>query len=125
VGSSPVAPPTLAETLKVSNDQPDSPAGLLVDEAKSIRPEVLDALDRCHTSFKLYASSTGAAFGGFYQICTAKAHLWKTFRIPTSLCRQAATQVPKRTVAIHNFLKSGLRSAAQLEFVVTAPLGVI
>jgi hypothetical protein len=28
-------------------------------------------------------------------------------------------------VAIHNFLKSGLRSAAQLEFVVTAPLGVI
>jgi hypothetical protein len=31
-------------------------------------------------------SSTGAAFGGFYQICTAKAHLWKTFRIPSSLC---------------------------------------
>ena len=31
-------------------------------------------------------SSTGPAFGGFYQICTAKAHLWKTFRVPSSLC---------------------------------------
>jgi hypothetical protein len=31
-------------------------------------------------------SSTGAAFGGFYQICTAKSHLWKVFTIPSSLC---------------------------------------
>jgi phage terminase large subunit len=68
------------------HDQPDSPAGLLVDEAKSIRPEVLDALDRCHTSFRLYASSTGAAFGGFYKICTAQAHLWKVFRVKSSDC---------------------------------------
>jgi phage terminase large subunit len=68
------------------HDQPDSPAAILVDEAKSIRDEVLDALERCHTSYRLFMSSTGAAFGGFYQICTAKAHLWKTFRIPSSLC---------------------------------------
>jgi hypothetical protein len=68
------------------HDQPDSPAGLLVDEAKSIRPEVLDALDRCHTTFRLFMSSTGPAFGGFYQICTAKAHLWRTFRVPSSMC---------------------------------------
>jgi hypothetical protein len=68
------------------HDQPDSPAGLLVDEAKSIRPEVLDALERCHTSFRLFMSSTGPAFGGFYQIMTAKAHLWRTFRVPSSMC---------------------------------------
>jgi phage terminase large subunit len=68
------------------HDQPDSPGGLLVDEAKSIRPEVLDALERCHTSYRLFMSSTGAAFGGFYQIMTAKAHLWRTFRIPSSMC---------------------------------------
>jgi hypothetical protein len=54
------------------HDQPDSPAAILVDEAKSIRDEVLDALERCHTTFRLFMSSTGAAFGGFYQICTAK-----------------------------------------------------
>jgi phage terminase large subunit len=68
------------------HDQPDSPAGLLVDEAKSIRPEVLDALERCHTTFRLFLSSTGPAFGGFYQIMTAKAHLWRTFRVPSSMC---------------------------------------
>ena len=68
------------------HNQVDSPASLLVDEAKSISPEVLDALDRCHVSHRLYISSTGAAFGGFYQIMTAKAHLWRTFRIPSSSC---------------------------------------
>jgi hypothetical protein len=68
------------------HDQPDSPASLLVDEAKSIRDDVLDALERCHTTFRLFMSSTGAAFGGFYQICTAKAHLWRTFRVPSRLC---------------------------------------
>ena len=68
------------------HDQPDSPASLLVDEAKSIRDEVLDALSRCHTSYRLFMSSTGSASGGFYQICTAKAHLWRTFRIASDLC---------------------------------------
>jgi hypothetical protein len=72
------------------HDQPDSPAAILVDEAKSIRQEILDALERCSTSYRLFMSSTGPAFGGFYQICTAKAHLWKTFRIPSSLCPHVA-----------------------------------
>lgn len=30
--------------------------------------------------------STGAAFGGFYEIMTAKAHLWKTYRVKSSDC---------------------------------------
>src|SRR5260221_1095256 len=68
------------------HDQPESPAAILVDEAKSIRDEVLDALERCHTSYRLFMSSTGAAFGEFYRICTAKSHLWKVFNIPSSLC---------------------------------------
>jgi hypothetical protein len=76
------------------HDQPDSPAGLLVDEAKSIRPEVLDALSRCHTTFRLFMSSTGPAFGGFYEIMTAKAHLWRTFRVPSSMC----PHVPAATI---------------------------
>jgi hypothetical protein len=68
------------------HEQPDSPAGLLVDEGKSIRPEVLDALSRRHTTFRLFMSSTGPAFGEFYEICNAKAHLWRTFRVPSSMC---------------------------------------
>jgi hypothetical protein len=68
------------------HDQVDSPAALLVDEAKSIADNVLSALERCHTRFRLFMSSTGQASGGFYQIMTAKAHRWRTFRIPSSLC---------------------------------------
>jgi hypothetical protein len=68
------------------HDQPESPAAILVDEAKSIRDEVLDALERCQTSYRLFMSSTGAAFGEFYRICTAKSHLWKVFSVPSSLC---------------------------------------
>jgi hypothetical protein len=69
------------------HDQFESPAALLVDEAKTIADEILDALERCHTSYRLFMSSTGAAFGGFYQIMTAKAHLWRTFfRVSSDLC---------------------------------------
>jgi phage terminase large subunit len=72
--------------LEGIHNQVDSPAALLVDEAKSIADNVLDALERCTTSYRLFMSSTGAAFGGFYSICTAKTHRWKTFRIPSSMC---------------------------------------
>jgi hypothetical protein len=68
------------------HDHHGSPAGLLIDEAKSIRDDILDTLSRCHTTFRLFMSSTGQAAGGFYQIMTAKAHLWKTFRVPSSDC---------------------------------------
>jgi phage terminase large subunit len=68
------------------HDQPDSPASLLVDECKSIEEDVLDALDRCHTTHRLYMSSTGNAFGAFHRIMTARAHLWKTFRATSSMC---------------------------------------
>lgn len=80
-----------AGNIEGIHDQADSPAALLVDECKSIRDDVLDALERCHTTFRLFMSSTGPAFGGFYQICTAKAHLWRTFRV---LARQVNHAYP-------------------------------
>src|SRR5262249_23586032 len=74
------------------HDQHRSPAGLLIDEAKSIRDEILDTLERCHTTFRLFMSSTGQASGGFYRIMTAKAHLWKTFRVPSELCKHVSRE---------------------------------
>jgi phage terminase large subunit len=68
------------------HDQHGSPAGLLIDEVKSIRDDILDTLERCHTTFRLFMSSTGQAAGGFYRIMTSRAHLWKTFRVPSSDC---------------------------------------
>jgi hypothetical protein len=64
---------------------------LLIDEAKTIGTEIFDTLERCHTTFRLFMSSTGPAAGGFYQICTAKAHLWRTFRVTSSDCLHVST----------------------------------
>ena len=68
------------------HDQHDSPAALLIDEAKTVGYDVLDTFERCHTSFRLFMSSTGSASGGFYQIMTAKAHLSRTFRVTSDMC---------------------------------------
>jgi phage terminase large subunit len=68
------------------HDQYNSPAGLLIDEAKSIPDQILDTLARCHVTFRLYMSSTGPASGEFYRINTAKAHLWRTFRVTSEMC---------------------------------------
>jgi hypothetical protein len=68
------------------HDQPDSPAALLCDEVKTIADDVLEALERCSTRYRLFMSSTGQAAGGFYQIMTARAHLWRTFRVTSAMC---------------------------------------
>jgi hypothetical protein len=68
------------------HDQTGSPAAILADECKSIRDEILDTFERCHTTFRLFASSTGPASGGFYRICTAQADRWHVFRVPSSEC---------------------------------------
>jgi hypothetical protein len=41
------------------HDQHKSPAGPLIDEAKTIGTEIFDTLERCHTTFRLFMSSTG------------------------------------------------------------------
>ena len=73
-------------TVEGIHDQPDSPAALLVDEVKTIHDDVLEALERCSTRFRLFMSSTGQAAGGFDQIMTARAHLWRTFRVRSGDC---------------------------------------
>jgi hypothetical protein len=70
----------------IHDQLPDSPAALLIDEVKSVADDVLEALERCSTRYRLFMSSTGQASGGFYQICTAKAHLWRTFRVTSVMC---------------------------------------
>jgi phage terminase large subunit len=68
------------------HDQHGSPASLLIDEAKTISDDLIDTFERCTTSFRLFMSSTGSASGGFFQICTSKAHLWRTFRVTSDMC---------------------------------------
>jgi hypothetical protein len=69
------------------HDSDGSPAALLVDEAKSILPEIADTLERCNVSHRLDASSTGPAFGWFYDIMTGEGDGIKRFTVPSSMCQ--------------------------------------
>lgn len=62
------------------HDEPGSPACLLVDEAKTIADDVMDALSRCTTTFRLFASSTGRAYDS----------RWETFRVTSADCAHIA-----------------------------------
>jgi hypothetical protein len=70
------------------HNQFESPAALLIDEAKTVAGDVLDTLSRCHTSYRSFMSSTGNASGGFYQIMTAKSHLLENFPVSSDMCPQ-------------------------------------
>src|SRR6266478_2401996 len=69
------------------HDQPESPAAILVDEAKSIRDEILDALERCSTSYRLFMSSTGRSLRRFLrnlhrQIAPLESVQHSVFHVP-------------------------------------------
>jgi hypothetical protein len=72
--------------IEGQHDEPDSPASILVDEAKTVDPNVLETFERCTTSFRLFMSSTGQASGGFYRLMSANDSLWKRHWIKTSDC---------------------------------------
>jgi hypothetical protein len=67
------------------HDQHGSPAGLLIDGLKASGTTSSIPWSGA-TRLSGSMSSTGQAAGGFYRIMTARAHLWKTFRVPSSLC---------------------------------------
>jgi len=66
--------------------RPDSPVAILVDEAKSVSEEIFEALSRCTATFRLYASSTGPAFGYFHSLFTSRSAYWRTYRIRSTDC---------------------------------------
>jgi phage terminase large subunit len=68
------------------HDEVDSPASLLVDEAKSILPEIADALERCNASYRLYMSSTGPASGWFFDLMTGEDERTRRFTVSSDMC---------------------------------------
>lgn len=68
------------------HSRPDSPVAILADEAKSVAEEIFEALSRCTATFRLYASSSGPAFGFFYSLFTSRSAYWRTYRIRSTDC---------------------------------------
>lgn len=69
--------------------QHDGPLMIVVDEAKSVEPQIFDAIERCTYQRLLLASSCGAAQGTFHEAFTKNARFFKGHRIWAGDCPHA------------------------------------
>lgn len=69
--------------------QHDGPLMILVDEAKSVAPQIFDAIDRCTYQFLLEASSCGGSTGEFYKSHTSHSRFYQPFQITAADCPYA------------------------------------
>lgn len=67
----------------------DGPLMIIVDEAKSVEPQIYDAIERCTFQRLLLASSCGAALGTFHDAFNKNARYFKTHRIAAGDCPHA------------------------------------
>lgn len=64
----------------------DAPLLIIVDEAKTVRDDIFQAIERCKPTRLLIASSPGYAEGEFYRSHTTKAKFYQTFTQRASEC---------------------------------------
>ncbi len=55
-----------------------APLFIIVDEGKSVKPEIYEAIERCNPTMQLNISTTGADSGDFYESCMNVNGLWTT-----------------------------------------------
>jgi len=60
-------------------DGPEQPLMIIVDEAKTVKDDIFEAIERCKPTRLLIASSPGYAEGEFYRSHTTRAKFYKTF----------------------------------------------
>ena len=64
----------------------DAPLLIIVDEAKTVKDDIFQAIERCKPTRLLIASSPGYAEGEFYRSHTTRAKFYKTFVQRASDC---------------------------------------
>lgn len=69
--------------------QHDGPLLLVVDEAKSVKQQIYDAIDRCTYQALFLCSSCGGSSGEFYNSQTKHAKFWQTHQIAARHCPHA------------------------------------
>lgn len=65
---------------------PDAPLMIIVDEAKTVKDPIYEAIERCKPTRLLLASSPGYAEGEFYRSHTTRSKFYKTFVQRASDC---------------------------------------
>ena len=98
----------------------DHPLLIVIDEAKTVKNEIFQAVERCKPTWLLLMSSTGYAQGEFYASHTTKANFFKRFKITADDCphwtEEAKKRVRDKWGADHPLVKSML-DAEFMEFV--------
>lgn len=63
-----------------------APLAYIIDEAKTVKQEIFDAMERCAPDFVLVASSPGEDFGPFYDCFEKNASLWTPHIVNWTMC---------------------------------------
>lgn len=70
----------------------NSPLLIIVDEAKTIDPDIFQAIDRCSYNVLLYISSPDRKYGPFYEAFTSNAQRFHCFHAGLNDCRAWISQ---------------------------------
>jgi hypothetical protein len=94
----------------------DCPLLVVVDEAKSIEPEILQAIDRCSYNVLLYISSPGLKQGPFYDAFTANSDSFIPFAVGLADCPHIAKEKIADIIATYGEDSPFTRSTLYGEF---------
>jgi phage terminase large subunit len=95
---------------------PEGPLLIIGNEAKSIPPEIFDAIDRCSFNTLLLVSSPGLMAGRFYDAFSKDRAQWITFQIGLTDCPHISKERIEDVVATHGAESSYTRSTLYGEF---------
>jgi phage terminase large subunit len=94
----------------------DCPLLIIVDEAKSIDPEIMKAVDRCTYSVLLYISSPGPMAGPFYEAFTTNQQSFITFAVGLADCPHKPRELIDDIIATYGENDPYTRSTLYGEF---------
>ncbi len=95
---------------------PEGPLLMIADEAKSIPPEIFDAIDRCSFNTLLLVSSPGLMAGRFYDAFSKDRAQWILFQVGLTDCPHISKERIEDVVATHGAESSYTRSTLYGEF---------
>ena len=96
--------------------QHDGPLMIIVDEAKSVQPQIYDAIDRCTYQRLLMVSSCGAAMGRFSDAFGKDARFFKRHQITAGHCPHADHEKNKELILRRGLNDPLVRSKVFAEF---------
>jgi phage terminase large subunit len=96
--------------------QHDGPLMVVVDEAKSIKQTIYDAIDRCTIQKLVLASSCGGSSGEFYASHTKNAKYWGTAKIAAADCPYVDHKKNAELIARRGIADALVRSKVFAEF---------